>query len=722
MGAGASICGSTHVQPDTGRWVQPTDRRDSNVNVIIDPDPKTTLTAVSVELNIKDNSELHHTNKYAFSIAKTKLIVRRGQPFVIDVEFSKDFNEKSDGLKIIFETGKKPLATKGTSVEITPDDEDGTKEWKASIKSKKDKALKVSITAPPSCFIGKWNVKIDVVRDSNIYRLELADPIYVIFNPWCKDDTVYMADANLLKEYVLNETGQIYYGSQSAVAPRPWNFGQFESCVLEVAIYLLDSSELKWPVRGSPVSVVRKISALVNSADDSGVLTGNWSGDYSDGRSPLSWTGSAAILEEFWKSKRPVKYGQCWVFSGLSTTICRTLGIPARSVSNFQSAHDSDGSITIDFHYTSKGELDDSVKNDSIWNFHVWNEAWMSRPELTSGYGGWQAFDATPQETSEGVYCCGPVPVAAIKLGEVTLPYDGPFVFAEVNADRVHWKKNKLGQWECISIDKNAVGKKMSTKAANSNEREDVTSNYKPEEGSAEERAAVLRANQTGSNRKDIYKQKPGDVDFNLVQDRKETLVGDNFQLKLKMSNKTSNKRTVSGRMEVRTMYYTGVLADLVKSVVFTDVDVSSNPGKIEIEIEAKEGDYSAKLRDCCMLDVTIWAVVKETEQYFVKKEDFRLLKPNLAIKAPSSVKLGEEFDAEVSFTNPLNQPLTKCFLVVDGLAQSREISQSKVSAKSNFTAKITIKPTKKGNCQLIVIFNSQPLEDIHGSQQIKVT
>ena len=28
----------------------------------------------------------------------------------------------------------------------------------------------------------------------------------------------------------------------------------------------------------------------------------------------------------------------------------------------------------------------------------------MARPELPTGYGGWQAFDATPQETSEGNY------------------------------------------------------------------------------------------------------------------------------------------------------------------------------------------------------------------------------------------------------------------------------------------------------------------------------
>jgi len=35
--------------------------------------------------------------------------------------------------------------------------------------------------------------------------------------------------------------------------------------------------------------------------------------------------------------------------------------------------------------------------------------------------------------------CCGPAPVEAIKQGQVYLPYDAAFIFAEVNRDKVHW-------------------------------------------------------------------------------------------------------------------------------------------------------------------------------------------------------------------------------------------------------------------------------------------
>ncbi len=42
------------------------------------------------------------------------------------------------------------------------------------------------------------------------------------------------------------------------------------------------------------------------------------------------------------------------------------------------------------------------VIHSYIRNFHVWNESWFKRPDLPDGHDGWQAHDATPQETSYG--------------------------------------------------------------------------------------------------------------------------------------------------------------------------------------------------------------------------------------------------------------------------------------------------------------------------------
>ena len=54
-----------------------------------------------------------------------------------------------------------------------------------------------------------------------------------------------------------------------------------------------------------------------------GVLTGNWGGPYYPFVSPTQWQGSVTILDRYMRGRNygdTVKYGQCWVFSGLCTT------------------------------------------------------------------------------------------------------------------------------------------------------------------------------------------------------------------------------------------------------------------------------------------------------------------------------------------------------------------------------------------------------------------
>ena len=90
-------------------------------------------------------------------------------------------------------------------------------------------------------------------------------------------------------------------------------------------------------------------------------------------------------------------------------------------------------------------ELSDFPNDDSVWNFHVWNEVWLNGSgHWPADYAGWAACDATPQEESCDLSQCGPAPVKAIKNGEVFIGFDAGFIFSEVNADKITWIVKKV--------------------------------------------------------------------------------------------------------------------------------------------------------------------------------------------------------------------------------------------------------------------------------------
>merc|ERR1711881_154923 len=191
----------------------------------------------------------------------------------------------------------------------------------------------------------------------------------------------------------------------------------------------------------------------------------------------------------------------------------RCLGIPARSVTNYGSAHDRDGNCTDDRYFDEEGNDIGKLSGDSVWNFHVWNDVWMARPDLPEGMGGWQAIDGTPQEESDGIYQCGPAPLQAIKEGHVQMAHDTRFIFAEVNADRVNWMKVD-GEWKAMQVYPNSIGTALLTKAPNQRAIQDVMNEYKYPEGSNLERAVMRSVMKKVKN--PVIVDQPTEISFNV--------------------------------------------------------------------------------------------------------------------------------------------------------------------------------------------------------------
>ena len=60
-----------------------------------------------VDLNIKENTKEHHTNKYMCTKRKVNpsLVIRRGQPFTMTIKCDRDYNEEQNEISFYFKTG-----------------------------------------------------------------------------------------------------------------------------------------------------------------------------------------------------------------------------------------------------------------------------------------------------------------------------------------------------------------------------------------------------------------------------------------------------------------------------------------------------------------------------------------------------------------------------------------------------------------------------------------
>uniref|UniRef100_K1PSK5 vesicle-fusing ATPase n=1 Tax=Magallana gigas TaxID=29159 RepID=K1PSK5_MAGGI len=332
----------------------------------------------AIDILSEENSRQHHTEKYD-AVQAGGLVVRRGQPFNLMLQFDRKFSLKKNTLRLVFKTGSNPKPGKGTHIQCLLQSERRTtssSEWTAVLKSRhKENSVVVSVTPPADCIVAEWRLTVENIVSNSVkpraVKYTLRESIFILFNPWCREDDVYFPDVSKLDEYVLNDSGVIFNGDAKYVGQKPWFYGQFETGILEASLFCVQlgfDSKFGYAM-SNPTRVSRIISKIVNFNQDNGVLVGNWSGDYSGGKSPSSWNGSVAILREFVSSKRPVKWGQCFTFAGIVTTICRALGIPCRTITNFSSAHDTDGNIKIDIYVDANRRevVPPSQARESIW-------------------------------------------------------------------------------------------------------------------------------------------------------------------------------------------------------------------------------------------------------------------------------------------------------------------------------------------------------------------
>ncbi|XP_036447323.1 protein-glutamine gamma-glutamyltransferase 2-like [Colossoma macropomum] len=669
-----------------------------------------------VDLACAVNNAEHHTELNGV----TRLIVRRGQPFTITLHLRPGAHfQNGTNINLIATTGPEPSEDADTAVKFGLSKFILKTRWSATAALTSESTVSLTVCSNPSAPIGLYQLTLDQGSGVSLGQFVL------LFNPWCKRDSVYLANEAERQEYVLSQDGLIYRGKPKRITVLPWTFGQFEPDMLDICLTVLNKSlqHLQNPAqdcsdRRSPVYVTRVLSAMINSQDDKGVLVGNWSGKYEDGVRPTAWKDSCSILRQWYHQDCiGVEYGQCWVFAAVACTVSRALGIPCRVVTNYESAHDTNSNLLVECYYD---EFADNLGDDSIWNFHVWVESWMTRPDLKLGYEGWQASDPTPQETSDGIYCCGPVPVRAIKEGDLTVKYDAPFVYAEVNADVVEYITLRDGRHVKIDSSTTEVGQCISTKAVGNDEREDITHLYKYPEGSEEERLVFEKANH--QNRLIQNEEEPGvHVKIKLTPDM---MVGTDFDVYARVKNNTDAPKNCRLMFYAQAVSYNGKLGETCGLAELTEMNLKPTEGD-KAALQLKYSEYGKAITQDRMIKLVALLVDVETKEFYKATKTIMLDSPSITITVQGEAKVGQPLVVIVLLVNPLPEALENCVFslhgasLTDGAPITKEVGA--VGPEEISTAELEFTPKASGIRKLVIDFHSDKLSNIQGYKNLVI-
>lgn len=238
------------------------------------------------------------------------------------------------------------------------------------------------------------------------------------------------------------------------------------------------------------IHIIRHLMSSFSSENsETALIEGKWGGIYRGGKDPVEWTHTGEIFKEWSLTKRPVKYGQCWIFSECLTCVMRFLNVPARTIYAENSHINPSLTSSIDFFEELPLTKSDSTKNsnlfrkipnmqsflsldnksepwekcsfydcdDSVWNIHYWNEFYIPENKPGSIKFDWECADITPavvsqEEPKSGNKILGPCQVSSLITGNNRY-FDFVYLNSSVNSPFRLWAKDTVvSEGEAITV------------------------------------------------------------------------------------------------------------------------------------------------------------------------------------------------------------------------------------------------------------------------------
>jgi transglutaminase 1 len=355
----------------------------------------------------------------------------------------------------------------------------------------------------------------------------------------------------------------------------------------------------------------------------------------------------------------------------------------------------------------------DQYSSDSTWNFHEWTEAWFARSDIPSGYSGWQIIDATPQETSEGIFQTGPASQIGVKRGDVNFNYDMHFVFSEVAAVAVHWMEDRnspLG-WKKVRNDAYESGAKIVTKAIGRfdengiSDGEDVTYDYKYEDKKEFEGAIQNAARRAGV---EVLFSKGSESIHDVLCEMlpiEPTMIGNSFKVVLKVTNKIDKQLNIMAILRIGSNYYNGMPGNLIKK---EKKEFLLQPkSAITFEVDITANDYLSKLVEHSLIKVYGRVDVEESGEIWSHESDFTISKPQLQLAVNGPAVVGKPIKLTVKFTNPLSTTLTNCQFTSEGFVRYTKFPFRDIQPHESIEATLEIIADKINYGHKVILFRS---------------
>nr|XP_054095524.1 protein 4.2 isoform X6 [Callithrix jacchus] len=641
----------------------------------------------SCDFQVARNNEEHHTK----ALSSRRLFVRRGQPFTITLHFRAPVHAFLPALKkvaLTAQTGEQPSKINRTQATFLISSLGDQKFWSAVVEERDAQSWTISVNTPVDAVIGHYSLLLQFSGRKPC----LLGQFTLLFNPWNRDDAVFLNNEAQRREYLLNQNGLIYLGTADCIQAESWDFGQLHA--------LKEKRVLPTPQTQAT----------------------------QEGPSLNKRRGSVPILRQWLTGQgRPVYDGQAWVLAAVACTVLRCLGIPARVVTTFASAQGTGGRLLVDEYYNEEGLQNGEGQRGRIWIFQTSTECWMTRPALPQGYDGWQILHPSAPNGGRVLGSCELVPVRAVKEGMLGLTPAVSDLFAAINASCVVWKCREDGKLELTDSNTKYVGNNISTKGVGSDRCEDITQNYKYPEGSLQEKEVLERVKKERMKfGKDNGICPPSLETANplylfLKAPSSLPLRGDG-QISVTLINHSEQEKAVQLAIGVQAVHYNGVLAAELwrKKLSLTLCD---NLEKT-ITIGLFFSNFEQNVPENTFLRLTAMAAYSESSLSCFAQEDIAICKPHLAIKMPEKAEQYQPLTASVNIQNSLDAPMKHCVISILGrglIHRERSYRFGSVWPENTMCTQFQFTPTHLGLQRLTVEVDCNMFQNLTNYKSVTV-